>query len=319
MKNAFLNLNSEEEANLAKAFEVCYTVLASNLPKICGCGRKYETEFEYLQSTKRAGNAVHYPNPEAKPEESMTSGITLFLRNCECHSSISLNLNYEKMSGAEKTNYQNVLNNLSEKAIVDFFKNFSGGKEPGEAQSWKYIQSIGEFREYSHNTQKFLEQIACLELPDAFWKEVGLNIYRDVHNDRVRALEGALTPKYRVLVVNSDKNSLKDLYIPETKIVHRSGLEEGKLGLREAPEKTSAIILDLESKAQEEEYVSWVQAHDSNNKSISKTNNLIKNYTGGQTIPIIRFGNNSKRENQIYVPQGSYNLSKIIQDTIKNN
>jgi len=306
MKYKFIQFDRAQERNAAIAREIVYQKVFKELPKRCGCRRVYRSEIEYTNRTRRASNAL------------CESGYLLFMRNCACKSTLDVTLNMHKWPRRQREIVEAYITTLGMQAERNFRAQYKTGA------AWKYIHSTAELVASSATNpqpQKVDVMVLLSEMKKPaerkyFWDNVGINILRDIHNDDVRVREKKLESRHRVLVVNGKDRSLRDLFIPDTKIAYRHGLREGMHGLNENPEGTSAIILDMRDKAQEDEYIGWVRKHDEKNEG--NRPGFIKEYHEGIIIPIFRFGEKLHSEGKIItLVKPCSDLITLVQSSFK--
>jgi len=298
----------DKDRNVARAF-----------PKTCNaCHRVYETETEYNTRTERCGPS----------SEQSSFGLILFLRNCLCGSTLGLTLEdnlgdfthlmgyfrdkaqehekkFQKMLRSPKFRGQRTLQELCEKD--DLWKYIGehiigDTKVPYDRVCLQVDKNLPESVEIIERKELYGPKLKTLRINasnkrsmngSTFWTQVALDKFREDYNAWVDENEIHL-PKQRILVVDTEEQNnalLKNLQIPDTRIVYTTDIKKARKLFRENPEYTSAVVVEVPYTSEEqEEFIRWIRDNDGDNGKI-------RGYTRGKEIPIlgINGSDNKKR------------------------
>lgn len=103
-----LVLDQEHQDSERIAREAVYRETSKQFPKKCTCCEKtYRTEEHFTRETKTCGAAMHHDE----------IGILSFMRNCECGSTLCLNLEHPQFDSWESYNLLDTMRVLGEECI----------------------------------------------------------------------------------------------------------------------------------------------------------------------------------------------------------
>lgn len=102
-------------------FDKMYCALKDQFPKECACGRVYENELEYNSNT-----STNVGNKKSRIWDASEMGMYLFLRNCDCGSTLSLGIDREKFDEDNWADFIGYINGRAKKenrTFLDVFQN----------------------------------------------------------------------------------------------------------------------------------------------------------------------------------------------------
>lgn len=162
-----MTMLSEEDRDLEqRVMSMFHEKLKKNFPKTCSsCNTVFQTERDYLEKTTRNGPAMDYA----------MMNLMHFERNCrKCSSTVCIQFEYAKLDALQLYSFFDYVRILEEAARDEFAKLPDKAHLSGYKYKKYFVAAVHR------------RKLEAVKLDKDFWRVVGLNIFRDIYNDRVR-------------------------------------------------------------------------------------------------------------------------------------